>query len=83
MISNKKISKSILSSGKFPLKTLVLAKPGWVTHFVSTGEDLSPISFDIGCTPLSYTLGALGMPGYYFIGILIENKVVFYYDWII
>jgi len=50
-------------NGKYPLGTLVLSKAGWISHYISTGENLSPISFDIGSTPLSYTLGTLGMPG--------------------
>ena len=50
-------------NGQFPLGTLVLSKAGWTNHYISTGEDLSPISFDIGSTPISHTLGALGMPG--------------------
>lgn len=50
-------------NGQYPLGTLVLSKAGWVSHYISTGEGLTPISFDIGSTPLSHTLGALGMPG--------------------
>jgi hypothetical protein len=49
--------------------TLVLSKAGWTSHHISTGEGLQPISFDIGSTPRSYTLGTLGMPGY--------NKTIF------
>jgi NADPH-dependent curcumin reductase CurA len=45
--------------------TLVLANAGWQSHYISDGKTikLEPIRFDIGRTPLSYTLGALGMPG--------------------
>ena len=50
-------------NGQFPLETLVLSKAGWTSHYISNGQDLSPISFDIGSTSLSHTLGALGMPG--------------------
>jgi NADPH-dependent curcumin reductase CurA len=66
--------------GKFPLGTLVLSKVGWVSHYVSTGENLSPISFDIGSTPLSYTLGTLGMPGFKFdyFHLIYSNKNNFY-----
>jgi hypothetical protein len=46
------------------LGSLVLCKAGWTSHYISKGEDLTPISFDIGRTPISYTLGTLGMPGY-------------------
>ena len=44
---------------------LVLAKAGWQSHFIATGKEYSitPIRFDIGKTPISYTLGTLGMPG--------------------
>ena len=51
-------------NGEYPLGTLVLCKAGWVSHYISNGEGLSPISFDIGSTSISHTLGALGMPGY-------------------
>jgi NADPH-dependent curcumin reductase CurA len=44
--------------------SLVLSKAGWASHHVSTGEGLEWISFDLGSTPRSYTLGTLGMPGY-------------------
>ncbi|CAF0705338.1 unnamed protein product [Brachionus calyciflorus] len=50
-------------NGEFPLATLVLTKAGWQSHFISNGEGLNPIRFDLGATPISYTLGALGMPG--------------------
>jgi len=50
-------------NGQYPLGTLVLSKAGWKSHYVSDGEDLRPIRFDLGATPKSYTLGALGMPG--------------------
>ncbi|CAF0752987.1 unnamed protein product [Brachionus calyciflorus] len=50
-------------NGKFPIGALVLSKAGWVTHFISKGDDLSPIRFDLGKTPISYTLGVLGMTG--------------------
>lgn len=50
-------------NGEFPLGSLVLCKAGWKSHFISDGKDLEPISFDLGDTPKSYTLGALGMPG--------------------
>ena len=52
-------------NGEFPVGTLVLAKSGWRSHFISNGSDLEPISFDLGPTPQSYTLGAVGMPGMY------------------
>ena len=44
-------------NGEFPVGTLVLAKCGWRSHFISNGSDLEPISFDLGPTPKSYTLG--------------------------
>jgi len=51
-------------NGKYPLGTTVLAQAGWRSHFISkNGDDLEPISFDLGDTPLSYCLGTLGMPG--------------------
>ena len=40
-----------------------MSKTGWRSHFISNGTDLEPISFDLGATPKSYTLGSLGMPG--------------------
>ena len=42
-----------------------MAKAGWQSHYVSNGKNipLNPVEFDIGSTPLSYTLGVLGMPG--------------------
>ena len=43
--------------------TLVLSKAGWQSHYISKGDGLEPIRFDLGKTPISYTLGALGMPG--------------------
>lgn len=48
----------------FPIGTTVLSNAGWVSHFISKGDDLRPISFDIGGTNISQCLGALGMPGY-------------------
>ena len=55
---------------KFKVGTKVLANHGWVSHSITDGSDLRPITFDIGNTSLSYCLGALGMPGYpiYFVG---------------
>jgi len=50
-------------NGCFPIGTLVLSKAGWQSHYISKGDDTSPISFDLGSTPISYTLGILGMPG--------------------
>lgn len=50
-------------NGQYPLGTLVLSQAGWQSHYISTGEGLTPISFDIGSTPKSYTLGTLGMTG--------------------
>ena len=43
--------------------TLVLSKSGWQSHYISKGEDTQSISFDLGSTRISYTLGTLGMPG--------------------
>ncbi len=42
-----------------------MSKAGWTSHYVSNGTNipLEPIRFDLGVTPLSYTLGTLGMPG--------------------
>jgi NADPH-dependent curcumin reductase CurA len=66
-------------NGKYPLGTLVLAMAGWRSHFISNGEGLSPISFDIGTTPLSYTLGILGMPGYnYYFQELMDYFFIFH-----
>jgi NADPH-dependent curcumin reductase CurA len=42
---------------------LVLCNSGWTTHFISDGKNLESICLDLGSTPKSYTLGALGMPG--------------------
>lgn len=50
-------------NGEFPLGTLVLSVAGWKSHFISDGKNLEPISFDLGSTPPSYCLGALGMTG--------------------
>ncbi len=50
-------------NGKFPIGTLVLSKAGWQSHYISNGDETSPLSFDLGSTPISYTLGILGMPG--------------------
>jgi len=50
-------------NGKYPLGTTVLAMVGWRSHFISNGDDLEPISFDLGSTSKSYLLGVLGMPG--------------------
>jgi prostaglandin reductase 1 len=47
----------------FPVGSSLLAKVGWQSHFISKGENLEKIRFDIGNTPKSYTLGVLGMPG--------------------
>lgn len=47
----------------FPYGALLLAKVGWQSHFISKGENLERIRFDLGCTKKSYTLGVLGMPG--------------------
>lgn len=48
---------------KYPVGTNVLSQSGWVSHFVTTGENLYPISFDIGTLSLSHCLGTLGMTG--------------------
>jgi len=48
---------------EFPVGTLVLAQTGWRSHFISKGDNLKPIPFDLGDTLESYCLGALGMPG--------------------
>lgn len=50
-------------NGQFPIGTLVLSKAGWQSHYVSKGEETNPISFDLGATRISLTLGTLGMPG--------------------
>jgi len=50
-------------NGQFPLGSVVLADAGWKSHWISNGEDLKWIQFDLGATPYSYCLGALGMPG--------------------
>ena len=50
-------------NGEYPVGTLVLSYAGWRSHFISDGTNLEPISFDIGSSPKSYTLGALGAPG--------------------
>lgn len=50
-------------NGEFPLGTLVLANVGWRSHFISKGDNLNPISFDLGATSPSHCLGAVGMPG--------------------
>lgn len=42
---------------------MVLCNSGWTTHFISDGKNLESICLDLGSTPKSYTLGALGMPG--------------------
>ena len=44
--------------------SMYLSKAGWQSHFISNGGNLQPIRFDIGSTPKSYALGAVGMPGY-------------------
>lgn len=53
-------------NGEYPIGTLLLTKAGWQSHYISDGKkyELSPIRFDLGGTPISYTLGTLGMPGY-------------------
>lgn len=50
-------------NGQFPLGSLLLSKAGWQSHFISKGDNLEWIRFDLGGTPKSYTLGTLGMPG--------------------
>lgn len=50
-------------NGQFPLGSIVLANAGWKSHWISKGDDLNWIQFDLGSTPRSYCLGALGMPG--------------------
>lgn len=50
-------------NGEYPLGTVVLSKAGWRSHYISNGEGLEPVSFDLGSTSLSHCLGALGMPG--------------------
>ncbi|CAF1082572.1 unnamed protein product [Brachionus calyciflorus] len=64
-------------NGEYPLGTIVLSMSGWRSHFISNGNDLKPISFDLGSTPLSYCLGTLGMPGataYFGLMSLLEPK---------
>ena len=41
----------------------MLCNAGWTTHFISDGKNLEKICLDLGDTPKSYALGALGMPG--------------------
>ncbi|XP_060093146.1 prostaglandin reductase 1 [Heteronotia binoei] len=49
---------------KFPVGTYVVASAGWVTHFVSSGRDLQPMTHDWpNELPRSLALGAVGMPG--------------------
>lgn len=51
---------------QFPVGSLVMARSGWQSHFISNGKNIMihPIQFNIGkSTPISYTLGVLGMPG--------------------
>jgi prostaglandin reductase 1 len=50
-------------NGKFPVGTLVLSHSGWRSHYISNGNNLEPISFDLNGTSPSFTLGTLGMPG--------------------
>jgi len=52
-------------NGEFAVGSLVMANSGWQSHFISNGSDIPirPISFDLGNTKPSYTLGTLGMPG--------------------
>lgn len=50
-------------NGQFPLGSVVLSHAGWKSHFISKGDDLSWISFDLNGTSHSHCLGALGMPG--------------------
>lgn len=60
----EQLSKVIKSRNeKFKEGMLVLSYSGWVSHFVSNGENLSPIAFELGETSPSYLLGTLGMPG--------------------
>ena len=60
----EQVSRVIKSNnGKFPVGTAVLSRAGWISHYVSKGEGLSPILLDLGDTSLSYCIGALGMPG--------------------
>lgn len=40
-----------------------LSKVGWVSHFISNGDNLEDIPIDLENLPLSYALGVLGMPG--------------------
>lgn len=64
-------------NGAYPVGSLVLSMAGWRSHYVSKGNDLSPISFDIGSTSPSHCLGALGMPGataYFGFNTLLEPK---------
>jgi len=64
VMMGESLSKVIESkNGKFPVGTLVLANRGWRSHYISNGEDLNPISFDLGTTSSSHCLGTLGMPG--------------------
>lgn len=48
---------------KFKEGSLVLSYNGWISHFISNGSDIKPLLFELGDTPLSYTLGTLGMTG--------------------
>lgn len=50
-------------NGRFPKGTLLLAKAGWQSHFISKGENVAWIQFDRGSSPVSYLLGTLGLPG--------------------
>lgn len=60
----EQISRVIKSNNvNYPIGTIVLSRAGWVSHYVSKGDGLSPISFDLGETSLSHCIGALGMPG--------------------
>ena len=48
----------------FPIGSLLLSKAGWQSHFISKGDNLERIRYDMGTTPKSFNLGILGMPGF-------------------
>jgi NADPH-dependent curcumin reductase CurA len=63
-MNGEQLSEVIMSkNAKFPVGTLVLSNAGWKSHYLSRGDNLRPIRFELGSTPKSYTLGVLGMPG--------------------
>ena len=50
-------------NGKFPIGTIVTHQGGWRSHYISNGDDLHPILFDLGNSSPSHCIGTLGMPG--------------------